>query len=549
MEEHETEPSVEKAKPVSYAEAATKIHLPRFKKLQPFARKLFEICPMLSPLLDQFDVLWGEFSMYRRKISTFGTILLNHDCTSVILCQDYNGKSWTFPAGKVNQNENGIEAGARETYEETGFDPNCNLGQTKMMKEVNPDLPWDELREEGALRYTEGDGSGKLRTCYICHGVPEDFPFAPVARKEVCAVEWWDIHDLPKKSFAVIPFIKGLKNWIRKNGKKPQRSKTPGKNDSRSSSRANKRTPSSSKNRAGSKGKERSNKSTISDTDDDLIQSGLGEVGEGNRWSEDDMFRVNEKLIGRKIDYDGNSQVFATKGFDGVDPHAFRVVGGSFMNSGASTIAAAPDQDKLQPLYRIQDDSADNDDLKPFFSDGGEWSWGDAMTEALVQDNLDEQSGKKGAGKKSKKRSKYPNSPASSREEPLSESSQPSGSITNASGLAILSMLRGGTPIEEQAPRMIPAVEDDGTNDLDVFLTDREITSRSQQEKISSTKDEEKVSDDRNDTIQEETVKKESEHLIHLRSWIKSLPETKPTKHFGDFRFDVDAIMFAMEKK
>ena len=33
---------------------------------------------------------------------------------------DYYGKSWTFPAGKVNQNECGIDAASRETYEETG---------------------------------------------------------------------------------------------------------------------------------------------------------------------------------------------------------------------------------------------------------------------------------------------------------------------------------------------------------------------------------------------------------------------------------------------
>ena len=126
MKDHETEPSnTPKAAPASYAAAAQTVappDLPRFKKMQPFCRKLFEISPMLSPILEQFDELWGQFSKYRRKISTFGTILLNQDCTKVILCQDYNSKSWTFPAGKVNQHENGIDAGARETYEETGGD-------------------------------------------------------------------------------------------------------------------------------------------------------------------------------------------------------------------------------------------------------------------------------------------------------------------------------------------------------------------------------------------------------------------------------------------
>ena len=551
MEENETDPS--QHVPVSYAAAAQKILLPRFKKLQPFCRKMFEISPLLNPLEDQFNALWAEFSMYRRKISTYGTILLNQDCTAIVLCQVYDGNSWTLPAGKVNQGEKGIEAGARETYEETGFDPDCAFGQTKIMREGVGDgnLPWNNLKEEDAIRYTEGDGSGKLRTIYVCHGVPEDFPFAPVARKEVSAVDWHDLDDLPKKSFAVNPFMKGLRRWIKKNA--PQRSKTPAK-------RINKRDKSSSKNRAGSKAKERGSrhstpgKSIISDEDNDLIESGLGEVGEGNRWSEDDMFRVNEKLIGRKIEYDGNPQIFATNGFGGVDPHAFRVVGGGFMNSGTNAIAAAPDQDKLQPLYR-SDNADDDDGLQPFFSNGGESPWGDVVAGALTSEK-DSNSGSK--VKKKKKNRSNTSSPALSRDEP----SLNSGSInTNACGLAILSMLRGGTPIEDRAPRTIPAVdEDDDTGDtVGPFMTDKEITNSSQQKKSSVVSD---VEIPAKDTPKEETEhllhtnveipakdipKEESEHLLHLRQWIKNLPDTKPTNIFGDFRLDVEAIMNAMQ--
>ena len=59
----------------------------------------------------------------------------------------------------------------------------------------------------------------------------------------------------------------------------------------------------------------------LTSEDDDLVQSGLGQIGDQNRWSEDDMFRVNEELIGRKIEYDGNPQQFATKGFNGIPPN------------------------------------------------------------------------------------------------------------------------------------------------------------------------------------------------------------------------------------
>jgi len=91
-------------------------------------------------------------------------------------------------------------------------------------------------------------------------------------------------------------------------------------------------------------------------------------------------------------------------------------------------------------------------------------------------------------------------------------------------------MLRGGTPSENRAPRIntIPAVdEDDDTGDtIDIFKMDKEITNQSQQKKSSV---------------------EECEHLLHLRQWIKNLPDAKPTRTFGDFRLDVEAIMNAVQ--
>eukprot|EP00957_Ditylum_brightwellii_P097482 7424465-Ditylum_brightwellii.AAC.1 len=78
---------------------------------------MFEISPLLEGMRPNFDKMWAEF-----------------DCTQVVLCQSWGGNSWTFPAGKVNQNERGIEAAVRETYEETGFDINCKEGYTRVLK-------------------------------------------------------------------------------------------------------------------------------------------------------------------------------------------------------------------------------------------------------------------------------------------------------------------------------------------------------------------------------------------------------------------------------
>ena len=91
-------------------------------------------------MIPQFEDMYTEFSNYKRSISTYGTILLNADATKIALCRVYKGKKWTLPGGKVNQNESGKTAAARETYEETGFDPECELGICGT---------WAEMRDRG----------------------------------------------------------------------------------------------------------------------------------------------------------------------------------------------------------------------------------------------------------------------------------------------------------------------------------------------------------------------------------------------------------------
>ena len=54
--------------------------------------------------------------------------------------------------------------------------------------------------------YTEND-TKKQRTCYVCRGVPLNFPFEPVARKEISKVSWHDLSSLPKHTYAVLPFM------------------------------------------------------------------------------------------------------------------------------------------------------------------------------------------------------------------------------------------------------------------------------------------------------------------------------------------------------
>ena len=134
--------------------------------------------------------------------------------------------------------------------------------------------------------------SGKGRTVYVCHGVPEDFPFEPVARKEVSAVKFFDVHNLPKKTFNVLPFLKGFKRWCiqHSHGKVwNQKKKKDGNNRSESNpkeskrSGSNQRSQSNQAQRATSNKKDRENAKTFN-------------ASENDGWSVDDMFKINEKV-------------------------------------------------------------------------------------------------------------------------------------------------------------------------------------------------------------------------------------------------------------
>lgn len=208
------------------------LNLPRFKDFKKFASIIFAYSPLLET--KKFEIMWNEFTLYKRKISGYGCILLSSDYTRIILCQVWGGKSYMLPAGKINQGEEGADAAARETYEETGFDPLCKEGLTAQWKASDPSkITWRTTLSDDDLLVHTAD-NGKRRNCYIVAGVPEDFPFEPVARKEVQNIDWYPIDQVPKPNFAVLPFIGKLKSWIKKERKSER---------SRSNAKARKRTP------------------------------------------------------------------------------------------------------------------------------------------------------------------------------------------------------------------------------------------------------------------------------------------------------------------
>ena len=136
-----------------------------------------------------------------------------------------------------------------------------------------------------------------------------------------------------------------------------------------------------------------------------LLDAGLMDnVDDSTRWTEQEMFDTNSKLMGgRIVEYDGNPHEFVEKGFgngdERLDPHSFHIVGGSFMNSnGASGATGATGSDNsnnniaanYQPLVRRGSDLDNDGALQPFFSQHGASPWGHVVEEAKSIDEEEE---------------------------------------------------------------------------------------------------------------------------------------------------------------
>ena len=155
-------------------------HLPHFK-LREFSLQLFQHCPLLTHLVDDFDSLYESFIAHRYKIPVCGVIMLNKNLDQVVLVRNWKGSSWSFPKGKINEEENPFDCAIRETIEETGFDPTayCNADTYLTVK---------------------GDDQ-KTVTLFVATGVPLDTEFCPQTRKEISKVEFHFIDNLPKNAW------------------------------------------------------------------------------------------------------------------------------------------------------------------------------------------------------------------------------------------------------------------------------------------------------------------------------------------------------------
>lgn len=264
-------------------------HLPHFKSLKQFAEKLFGHCELLKAKKEQFSKLFAEFAQYKAKIPVCGCILLNAEMNKFVLVQDANSDGWTFPRGKINENEELLDCALREVAEEIGFaaGPYCR-------------------KEDYLLVLSDG----KPIVLFIGVGVPEDAQFAIHCRKEISAVAFFPLggKGLPS-TYHVLPFLEKLRAWVRSRRSpmspspqpkpQPQRIKArpaPSADGSSSSSAFQLKSPGSSR-----RGNNAFDQRSAATFQEDAAAGG---------WSVQDMFKANAALTGKVSKYDGNPHAF-----------------------------------------------------------------------------------------------------------------------------------------------------------------------------------------------------------------------------------------------
>ncbi|KAF2204138.1 hypothetical protein GQ43DRAFT_478455 [Delitschia confertaspora ATCC 74209] len=192
--------------------------------LKKFCLLIFQHCPLFSNFTEQHRMqAYSEFLAYKTRVPVRGAILLNEEMDQAVLVKGWKkGAKWSFPRGKINQNEPNLDCAIREVYEETGYD----------IREAGLDKSGREIKYISIPMREQDIG------LFVFRGVPMDTHFEARTRKEISDIQWYKLSELPtlkrKKQiqqgngedllkdnmfYMVAPFLGPLKSWIKQQRK------------------------------------------------------------------------------------------------------------------------------------------------------------------------------------------------------------------------------------------------------------------------------------------------------------------------------------------
>lgn len=154
--------------------------------------------------------MYAEFLKYKVRVPVCGAIIIDETLSNVLLVRGYKrDASWSWPKGKINQDESEPDCALRELLEETGFDGSAYL------------VPKD---------YIERTIKDKRIRLYILLNVPKNTVFETRTRKEIGAIEWFPLSSVPgfgkiqddkkHKFYLVTAFMPRLIQFLKKETQK-----------------------------------------------------------------------------------------------------------------------------------------------------------------------------------------------------------------------------------------------------------------------------------------------------------------------------------------
>lgn len=179
--------------------------------LKSFCAQILKHCPLLHTWAENHEDAFADFMKYKLQVPVCGAIILNPSLDKILLVKGWKSKTWSFPKGKINQNEKEVDCAIREVLEETGLDITHHLCTTGTL----PRAPQAPIHEPDHVERN-------VRACrmrlYFAENVPESTHFQTQTINEISEITWHPLssvlHPHRTRFHTVGPFIEPIRTWV-----------------------------------------------------------------------------------------------------------------------------------------------------------------------------------------------------------------------------------------------------------------------------------------------------------------------------------------------